>query len=68
MNTKQILINNGFNNRFIDKEIALMRTSNDSDINVINNITNITSTSHKTDERVSKDIVDRSVSCVNEND
>ena len=36
--TKQILINSGFSNRAMDKEIARMRTNNESDINVINNI------------------------------
>ena len=49
-----------------------MRTNNDSDINVINNINifynNQMSNSHKTDERVLKEIVLRNVSCVNNND
>ena len=37
-NTKQVLINNFFTNRVIDKEIARMRTNDDSDINVVNNL------------------------------
>ena len=71
---KQILVNNGYNNSLIDKEVKFFlnkvnntkTTTNKEIINIF--YRNQMNHAYKTDERVLNEIINRNVKCCNEND